>query len=42
MFGLPEGNVSIRVVADVAAGTEIDVVYGVSGSPVDAQSGMVP
>lgn len=42
VFALPEGNVSIRIVADVAAGTEIQVVYGVSASPVDPQTGMVP
>lgn len=33
VFALPEGNVSIRIVADVAAGTEVQVVYGVSGTP---------
>lgn len=35
VFALPEGNVSIRVVADVAAGTDIQVVYGVSSVPTE-------
>ncbi|CAM3306148.1 hypothetical protein DESA109040_07525 [Deinococcus saxicola] len=35
VFALPEGNVSIRIVADVAAGTDVQVVYGVSGVPAD-------
>ncbi len=35
VFALPEGNVSIRIVADVAAGTDVHVVYGVSGTPSD-------
>lgn len=42
VFALPEGNVSIRIVADVAAGTDIQVVYGVSGIPTDQQAGMSP
>ena len=42
VFALPEGNVSIRIVADVAAGTDIEVVYGVSSAPPDQQGELLP
>ena len=42
VFALPEGNVSIRIVADVAAGTTVQVVYGVGGVPTDQQGGTLP
>jgi hypothetical protein len=38
VFALPEGNQSIQIVADIAAGTEVQLVYGVGSNEQEFDS----